>query len=281
MAEYFVLEQQNMKFFSKFVPAVFFEDAQKGNSRIIGALEKQVVVGATNFSVVGNTAIINYLSVSPDYENKKIAHGMLEFLETISAKLGVDQITTAFPEKSETAPKCEKIVTNLGYHPDNEMEIARFLLKDLLDANVVKFFKGKKLSAQPLSRIPQQLLTSFNSEAVSDGRIDVPLKWDSYDKNLSFIKLNQAQKIESCICSSVGTDCMAILWLYSDATDNESKAELLTILSSFASKLYGEDFPVETVIEDDEAKKLIKIFLEPGKNESYSRVLRYTKSMLE
>ncbi len=281
MAEYFVLEQQNMKFFSKFVPKVFFEDAEKGNSRIIGALEKQVVVGAMNFAVVGNVAIVNYVAVSPDYENKKIAQGMFEYLETISAKLGIDQITTAFVENSETAPKCEKIVKNLGFHPDNDMEIARFLLKDLLDAHVVKFFIGTKLSAQPLGKVPTQLLNSFNNEAVSKGRIDVPLKWDSYDKNLSFVKMNQAQKIESCICSAVGTDCMTILWLYSEITDNESKAELLTVLSSFASKIYGEDFPVETVVEDDEAKKLIKIFLEPGKNDSYSRVLRYTKSTIE
>lgn len=215
MVEYHLLEAGSL---SPFLP--FFSPEQQiglrsGRLTAAGAVEDGAAVGAAAFQKVGTEARLDYIAVSPDFQRRGIATGLLSYLRTVLPLLDCDTLWADLVHELGPDSPVACLLASLGAQAEQGPAVISCPVSALLTSPMLSPLLEKELpGVLPLKDVPPLCLRECRTLLQHAGITAAPLDWELFDPDLSFCGLNAHQEIDSCVCTLRQAQDISVEWIY-------------------------------------------------------------------
>lgn len=255
MAEYYVLNKANRELFMPFIPEYIRETFAKEEKIVIGAVEDNLAIGALTGTIKDSVFLIDYIAVSPDYQKKHIATEMIEFLQEKMDDMKVEELLATYSLGTSYAEALHNIFESTDFDIEQADEHA-FKVADLKNVKNIAFFEGKELDVLSLENVPVTILRQFNQKLKNDYGNVGSVNWDNFDKEMSFVKINEVDEIEFCLLVNTVGGNVGLDWMHVGTKDLKDLSEILAALVYKTEATCGQDSYISVL--DESAKAFFK-----------------------
>lgn len=277
-ADCYLLDEAHVTPFLPFLYPSGREDAQKGRIRVIGAAKNGAAIGALAFSTAAETAVIQSIAVSPEYQRKGFALDMLQYLRDVLPLLDCWEITATLAPDLPGREAVEAILKQTGFQQEQGPALVDCSLSAFqAAASLQPFFPPEnRKKAIPLSRVPDLSRRALNVELQEKGA--AALDWEHFDPDLSFCGLPDGTSISCCVGLSRRENGVQVEWLYVRANAARTMAEVLAAAISAAVEAYGPEGRCTAVLVNDAAGTLLEKLV--GRAAQRTETLRWRLPLL-
>ncbi len=255
----FALTEKDIDYFTDLIPDYCVGPIKDGNLNGLVVINQESlaspVVGIIFYRVVKEFIEIEWVSVANEYKVPEYGIDLVHRLVNKAMVIGgVRGVRAKFREgdgMAEFFPEYEFSIKSV------KSGVYRFRLSDVED------FKGIK----KLTRDDNCLALSVADEGVRSSvicafsshehalPITLPIKWDSYEQDLSFVFLENKEAIGAVFVEKQGEE-LILSFLY--AKNPFAGVALLKNAYVAAKKKYGDDYPVACPVLNDLSDKLVR-----------------------
>ena len=259
MADYYILDRENLKLFLPFLPPALRHGAEQGTFLVAGAVEDELAVGAASFSKAGSEARLESIAVSPEYQRYGIASGLLRYLRSVLPALGCFALNASLApgQAKETAVK--NLLECLGFQAVSgptmiSCPIAALRSSPLLQPLLHSDLRG----IVPMKDVPKLRLKELGTSLLQQGTIVSPLDWEVFDPELSFFSLNERQEISCCVCALREENSISVEWLYTTPAGVKRLVLAVVALLRACEERFPPDALFSAVLVDGSARNLLE-----------------------
>lgn len=199
MAEYYMLDKSHR---APFTPFLYPSDREDSRLRVVGAAEGKLAIGALAISDAGDgQGLLRSIAVSPEWQRRGVALGMLEYARAALPKLGRDSLMTCLAPELPGQEPVKALLKKAGFQASSGPVIAECPLSAFLESPALKpFLGGKHAGVVPLGQVPGAALKKMNGKLLSGGDLALPLDWERFSPSMSFCGMADGVNITCCVC---------------------------------------------------------------------------------
>lgn len=279
MAEYYLLKRESLPGFLTFLTPEQQQRAMTGELLVAGAVEDAIAVGAAGLLKKEEEMWLESVAVSPDYQHRGIASGLLQYLCEVLPLLDCDRLVTELaPGLGEESP-AGRLLRRGSWQCEQGLEIASCPVSALMSSHLMSPLLGRRASGiLPLNEIPSASLWKFQKKLQSKGIVDLSRDWESFDPNLSFCGLNGEQEIICCLCTLRQVQDISIEWIYATKAGTKQLALTIAAALSAAKNQLSPDARISAVMLNSKGTDLLNHLA--GDAVTYSYATHWSKDLL-
>ncbi|MCF2615744.1 GNAT family N-acetyltransferase [Oscillibacter valericigenes] len=259
MADYYILDQENLKFFLPFLSPALRRGAEQGAFLVAGAVEDNLAVGAAAFSKAGSEARLESIAVSPEYQRYGIASGLLRYLRSVLPALDCFALKASLApgQAKETAVK--SLLESLGFQAVSGPTMISCPIAALRSSPLLQPLLHTEIQGvAPMKDVPKPRLREFGTALLQQGTTASPLDWEVFDPELSFFGLNERQEISCCVCTLQEENGISVEWLYTTPAGVKRLVLAVVALLRACEERFPPDALFSAVLVDDSARNLLE-----------------------
>ena len=259
MADYYILDRGNLKFFLPFLSSALRSGAEQGRFLVAGAVEDGLAVGAAAFSKAGSEARLESIAVSPEYQRYGIASGLLRYLRSVLPALGCFALNASLApgQAKETAVK--NLLEGLGFQAVSGPTMISCTIAALRSSPLLQPILHTEIrGVVPMKDVPQLRLRELGAALLQQGITASPLDWEVFDPELSFFGLNERQEISCCVCALREENGISVEWIYTTPASAKRLVLAVVALLRACEENFPPDARFSAVLVDNSARKLLE-----------------------
>lgn len=258
MAETYLLDRAHR---TQFTPFLYPSDRADPALRVFGAVEDRLAVGALAVETVhGGGAVLRSVAVSPDWQRRGVALGMLRQARTVLPQLGCGQLRAVLAPALPGREPTESLLKKAGFQSAGTAPaVAECPLSAILSSPVLKPFLGKRQpGVLPLGKIPRPALRKLSQELVQGGLLALPLDWERFSPTLSFCGMPDGVNVTCCICLRRWEQGVYVEWAYTKPAAMKTMMSAIASSAAAAGEECGEGGRCGAVLTNDAASSLLE-----------------------
>lgn len=243
-----------------FTPFLYPSDREDSSLRIVGAAEGKLAVGALAVSDAGDRrGLLRSIAVSPEWQRRGVALGMLEYARTALPKLGCASLMTCLARELPGQGPVKALLKKAGFQASGGPVIAECPLSAFLESPVLKpFLGGKHAGVVPLGRVSGAALRKMNGRLISGGDLALPLDWERFSPSMSFCGMTDGLNITCCVCLRRWKRGVFIEWVYGESASVRTLMAAIAAAVSAAEKECGPEAVCGAVLTGGAASPLLE-----------------------
>lgn len=257
MAEYYLLDKSHR---APFTPFLYPSDREDSQLRVVGAAEGTLAIGALAVSDAGDgEARLRSIAVSPEWQRRGAALGMLEYARTVLPKLGCDSLMACLAPELPGQEPVKALLKKAGFQAAMGPVVTECPLSAFLDSPVLKPFLGRKhTGVVPLGQISGAALKKINGRLMSGGDLAFPLDWGRFSPTMSFCGMADGANITCCVCLRRWKRGIFIEWVYAEPASVRTLMAAIAEAVSAAERECGPEAVCGAVLTNDAASPLLE-----------------------
>lgn len=243
-----------------FTPFLYPSDREDSRLRVVGAAEGKLAIGALAVSDAGDGgALLRSIAVSPEWQRRGVALGMLEYARIALPKLGCGSLMTCLAPELPGREPVKALLKKAGFQASSGPVIAECPLSAFLESPVLKpFLGGKHAGVVPLGQVSGAALKKMNGKLMSGGDLALPLDWERFSPSMSFCGMTDGVNITCCVCLRRWKQGVFIEWAYAGPASVRTLMAAIAEAVSAAEKECGPEAVCGAVLTNDAASPLLE-----------------------
>lgn len=279
MAEYYLLRQESLSGFLTFLTPEQQRRARTGELLVAGAVEDDIAVGAAGLLKKEEEMWLESVAISPDYQHRGIASGLLQYLCEVLPLLDCDRLATELAPGFAADSPAGRLLRRAGWQCEQGLAIASCPVSTLMSSHLMSPLLGRRASGiLPLKEIPSASLREFQKKLQAKGIVDLSRDWESFDPDLSFCGLNGEQEITCCLCTLRQVQDISIEWIYATKAGTKQLAFTIAAALSAAKNQLSPDARISAVMLNSRATDFLNHLA--GESVTYSYATYWSKDLL-
>lgn len=259
MADYYILNRENLKFFLPFLSPDQQRGAQQGSLLVAGAVEDELAVGAAVFSKAGSEARLDSVAVSPAYQRCGIASGLLRYLCSVLPALDCFALKASLAPGQPENTAVQGLLESLGFQAQPGPALISCPIAALQTSPLLQpLLHTKGGGIVPMKDVPKLRLREFRNSLLLQGTTASPLDWEAFDPELSFFGLDERQNISCCVCAVRTQTGISVEWIYTTHASAKRLVLVVVALLRACQEQCPPDACFSAVLVDDSARKLLE-----------------------
>lgn len=258
MAETYLLDKAHRALFT---PFLYPSDRTDPTLHVLGAVEDRLAVGALAVDAAGGGgAVLRSVAVSPEWQRRGVALGMLHQARTVLPQLGCGQLRAVLAPALPGREPAESLLKKAGFRSaETSPAIAECPLSAILSAPVLKPFLGKRQpGVVPLGKIPRPALRKLSQELVQGGLLALPLDWERFSPTLSFCGMPDGINVTCCVCLRRWEQGVYVEWAYTRPASMKTMMSAIASAAAAAGEACGPEGRCGAVLTNDAASSLLE-----------------------
>ena len=259
MADYYILDHENLKFFLPFLSPALRRGAEQGAFLVAGAVEDNLAVGAAAFSKAGSEARLESIAVSPEYQRYGIASGLLRYLRSVLPALGCFALNASLAPGQAKEAVVKNLLEGVGFQAVSGPTMISCPIAALQSSTLLQPLLHSDLRGiVPMKDVPKLRLREFGVSMLQQGITASPLDWEIFDPELSFFGLNERQEVSCCVCALREENGISVEWLYTTPAGVKRLVLTVAALLHACEEQFPPDALFSAVLVDDSARNLLE-----------------------
>lgn len=258
MAEYYMLDKAHRALFT---PFLYPSDREDPELRVLGAVQGRLAIGAMAVDAAGGGgAVLRSVAVSPEWQRRGVALGMLHEARTVLPQLGCESLRATLAPDLPGREPAEALLAKAGFQLAGEAPaIAECPLSAFLESPALRPFLGKRHpGVVPLGQIPRVSLKKLTAGLMQGGHLALPLDWQRFSPTLSFCGMPDGTNVTCCVCLRRWEKGVYVEWVYTRPASTRTMMEAIAAAVSSSVEECGPEGLCGAVLTNDPASSLLE-----------------------
>lgn len=258
--KYFVIDSEQALQYKQFILPHVRDAEEASEFMYVCAVEDESLVGLTVIDPTEEVSDLLSIAVSPPYQNRGVASGMLTEACRALHKENIQFLSVCYAMKEDTWPPYERFLAENSFSKlGRDDGFYNCQLKDLVESKLLEAVKPSPyIEILSLRELPNVPLREFSSRVVRDG-LFAPIHRDEYHPDLSLFYLEEGVIAACFLVNEISPHSLENSWTYASPASKSKSAllELFAFSAKKASELYPKNTNVGFVCLSDSSDKLL------------------------